>query len=68
MIKKPGQSGQNAIWDGPLSEKGRSLAPGNSRNNMKVLQAPCKYKPGPITMKTYKNQMSSGIPGLKSMK
>ena len=55
-MANPKQYGQNAIWDGPLSEKGRSLAPGNSRNNMKVLQAPCKY------------QMSSGIPGLKSMK
>ena len=51
-MANPKQYGQNAIWDGPLSEKGRSLAPGNSRNNMKA----------------YKNQMSSGIPGLKSMK
>tara|TARA_R110000744_G_scaffold109997_2_gene207616 strand:- start:79 stop:294 length:216 start_codon:yes stop_codon:yes gene_type:complete len=71
MIKKPGQSGQNAIWDGPLSEKGRATKPGNSRYGkdcMQILKAPTPYSPGTITTKTYENQMSSGTIGLSSMK
>ena len=69
MAKQPGQLGQNTIWDGPLSEVGRPLAKGNSRygeNCMQVLKAPTPYKAGPITTKTYKSQMSQGIPGLSS--
>ena len=71
MAKQPGQLGQNTIWDGPLSEVGRPLVKGNSRsgnNCMQILKAPTPYSPGPITTKTYKNQMSSGIVGLSSMK
>jgi len=70
-MKNPSQLGANAIWDGPLSEQGRPLAKGNSRsgeNCMQVLKAPTPYSPGPVTTKTYKNQMSSGISGLSSMK
>jgi uncharacterized ParB-like nuclease family protein len=67
MAKQPGQLGQNTIWDGPLSEVGRPLAKGNSRygdNCMEVLKAPTPYSPGPITTKTYKNQMSQSVLGL----
>jgi hypothetical protein len=70
-MKNPGQLGQNTIWDGPLSEVGRPLAKGNSRsgdNCMQILKSPTPYSPGPITTKTYKNQMSSEIVGLSSMK
>tara|TARA_R100000544_G_scaffold11743_1_gene5293 strand:- start:4 stop:216 length:213 start_codon:yes stop_codon:yes gene_type:complete len=70
-MKNPSQLGANAIWDGPLSEQGRPLAKGNSRsgdNCMQVLKAPTPYSPGPVTMKTYKSQMSSGISGLSLMK
>jgi len=70
-MKNPGQLGQNTIWDGPLSEVGRPLAKGNSRsgdNCMQILKAPTPYSPGPVTTKTYKNQMSSVIVGLSSMK
>ena len=69
MAKQPGQLGQNTIWDGPLSEVGRPLVKGNSRygdNCMQILKAPIHYSPGPITTKTYKSQMSQGIPGLSS--
>ena len=69
MVKQPGQLGQNTIWDGPLSEVGRPLAKGNPRygdNCMQVLKAPTPYSPGPVTTKTYKSQMSQGIPGLSS--
>ena len=51
-IKKPGQLGASAVWDGPLSEAGRSTLPGNSRygkNCMQVLKADTPYKMGPIT-------------------
>jgi len=71
MAKQPGQLGQNAIWDGPLSEQGRALLKGNSRygdNCMQLLKAPTPYSPGPVTAKTYKSQMSSGIAGLSSTK
>jgi len=71
MAKNPNQLGATTIWDGPLSEVGRPLAKGNSRsgsNCMQVLKAPTPYSPGPITTKTYKSQMSSGIIGLSSMK
>tara|TARA_R110000824_G_scaffold302151_1_gene490040 strand:+ start:446 stop:661 length:216 start_codon:yes stop_codon:yes gene_type:complete len=71
MAKQPGQLGQNTIWDGPLSEVGRPLAKGNSRsgdNCMQILKAPVPYSAGPITTKTYKNQMSSEVIGLSSMK
>jgi len=67
MAKQPGQLGQNTIWDGPLSEVGRPLAKGNSKygdNCMEVLKAPTPYSPGPITTKTYKNQMSQSVLGL----
>ena len=70
-MKNPSQLGATTIWDGPLSEVGRPLAKGNSRsgeNCMQVLKAPTPYSPGPVTMKTYKSQMSSGIEGLSSMK
>ena len=70
-MKNPSQLGASAIWDGPLSEQGRPLAKGNARsgdNCMQVLKAPTPYSPGPVTMKTYKNQMSSGTIGLSSMK
>ena len=46
MAKQPGQLGQNAIWDGPLSEAGRPLAKGNPRygeNCMQILKAPTPY-------------------------
>ena len=49
MAKQPGQLGQNTIWDGPLSEVGRPLAKGNSRNHMEVSKYPCSYKSGPIS-------------------
>ena len=71
MAKQPGQLGQNTIWDGPLSEVGRPLVKGNSRygdNCMQILKAPIPYSPGPITTKTYKNQMSQGISGLSLTK
>tara|TARA_R110002012_G_C11390478_1_gene584454 strand:- start:33 stop:200 length:168 start_codon:yes stop_codon:yes gene_type:complete len=51
-MKNPSQLGANTIWDGPLSEQGRSLAKGNSRsgdNCMQVLKSPSPYKAGPIT-------------------
>tara|TARA_R110000744_G_scaffold166385_1_gene283486 strand:- start:55 stop:291 length:237 start_codon:yes stop_codon:yes gene_type:complete len=54
MAIKKGQSGQSAIWDGPLSEKGRAVKPGNSRYGkdcMQILKAPTPYKPGPISSK-----------------
>jgi len=71
MAKNPNQLGASAIWDGPLSEAGRPLVKGNSRsgsNCMQILKAPTPYSPGPVTMKTYKSQMSIGIAGLSSMK
>jgi len=71
MAKNPNQLGATTIWDGPLSEVGRPLAKGNSRsgnNCMQVLKAPTPYSPGPVTTKTYKSQMSSGIVGLSSTK
>ena len=71
MAKNPNQLGATTIWDGPLSEVGRPLAKGNSRygeNCMQVLKAPTPYSPGPVTTKTYKSQMSKGIPGLSSTK
>ena len=52
MAKQPGQLGQNAIWDGPLSEAGRPLAKGNPRygmDPMQVLKADLPYKAGPIS-------------------
>tara|TARA_R110001599_G_scaffold121110_1_gene292421 strand:- start:59 stop:295 length:237 start_codon:yes stop_codon:yes gene_type:complete len=52
MAKQPGQYGQNAIWDGPLSEVGRPLAEGSSRtgdNCMQILKASTPYRPGPIS-------------------
>tara|TARA_R110001583_G_C5561075_1_gene401223 strand:+ start:861 stop:1073 length:213 start_codon:yes stop_codon:yes gene_type:complete len=70
-MKNPSQLGANTIWDGPLSEVGRPLAKGNSRsgdNCMQILKAPTPYSPGPVTTKTYKSQMSSGIVGLSSTK
>ena len=70
-MKNPSQLGANTIWDGPLSEVGRPLAKGNSRsgdNCMQILKAPTPYSPGPVTTKTYKSQMSSGIIGLSSTK
>ena len=69
MAKNPNQLGATTIWDGPLSEVGRPLVKGNSRygdNCMQILKAPTPYSPGPITTKTYKSQMSQGIPGLSS--
>ena len=71
MGKNPSQLGATTIWDGPLSEVGRPLAKGNSRsgeNCMQILKAPTPYSPGPITTKTYKNQMSSDIVSLSPMK
>ena len=62
MAKQPGQLGQNAIWDGPLQPS--NLVPGDSRYGMdpiQVLKADTPYKPGPITTKSYKNRISSGI-------
>ena len=44
-MKNPSQLGATTIWDGPLSEQGRSTSPGNSRNNMQVLKCPCKTSP-----------------------
>jgi uncharacterized ParB-like nuclease family protein len=44
-MKNPSQLGANTIWDGPLSEVGRPLAKGNSRNKMQVLKYPCKTSP-----------------------
>ena len=70
-MKNPSQLGATTIWDGPLSEVGRPLAKGNSRsgdNCMQVLKAPTPYSPGPVTAKTYKSQMSSGIIGLSVTK
>ena len=49
MAKNPNQLGATTIWDGPLSEVGRPLAKGNSRNHMEVSKYPCSYKPGPIS-------------------
>ena len=52
MMDKKGQSGQNTIWDGPLSEVGRATRPGNSRYGqdcMQILKSPTPYKAGPIT-------------------
>ena len=44
-MKNPSQLGANTMWDGPLSEVGRPLAKGNSRNKMQVLKYPCKSSP-----------------------
>ena len=52
MIKKPGQNGQNAIWDSGLANEGRTLVKGNSRygsNCMEVMKADTPYKAGPIS-------------------
>jgi|TARA_R110000796_G_scaffold195574_1_gene312143 hypothetical protein len=51
MAKNPNQLGATSIWDGPLSEIGRSTAPGNSRNHMEVLKSPTPYTAGPISSK-----------------
>ncbi len=62
MAKNPSQLGANAIWNGP--SKPTNLVPGNSRygaNCMKVSQAPVSYSPGPVTMKSYRNQGGGGI-------
>jgi len=70
-MKNPSQLGATTIWDGPLSEVGRPLVKGNSRsgdNCMQILKAPTPYSPGPVTTKTYKSQMSSGIAGLSLTK
>ena len=47
MAKNPNQLGATTIWDGPLSEVGRPLSKGNSRNCMQILKAPTPYSPGP---------------------
>ena len=51
--KSKGNSGANAIWDGPLSQAGRPHGKGSSSgiNGMKISQAPVSYTPGPITQK-----------------
>ena len=52
MIKKPGQNGQNAIWDSGLAKEGRTLVKGNSRygsNCMEVMKADTPYKAGPVS-------------------
>jgi hypothetical protein len=51
MAKNPNQLGATTIWDGPLSEVGRPLAKGNSRNHMEVSKYPCSYTDGPISSK-----------------
>ena len=59
-MKNPSQLGANAIWDGP--SKPTNLVPGNSRsgsNCMEILKAPTPYSPGPITMKSYRDQGGS---------
>ena len=70
MAKNPSQLGANAIWNGP--SKPTNLVPGNSRygsNCMKISQAPLPYSPGPVTMKSYRNQGGGGIAvGKKGMK
>jgi len=50
---KKGNTGENAIWDGPLSQAGRPHGKGSSSgiNGMKISQAPVSYTPGPITQK-----------------
>jgi len=62
MAKNPGQVGANATWDGP--HQPTNLKEGNPRYGMdpiQVLKADTPYKPGPITTKSYKNRISSGI-------
>jgi len=46
-------SGENSIWDGPLSQEGRPHGKGSSSgiNGMKISQAPISYSAGPITKK-----------------
>jgi hypothetical protein len=49
--KKKGNTGESAIWDGPLSQAGRPHGKGSSSgiNGMKISQAPVSYTAGPIT-------------------
>ncbi len=56
MIAKPtggaqGAIGENALWDGPLSQMGRPHGKGSSSgaNGMSVLKYPTPYEPKPIT-------------------
>jgi hypothetical protein len=51
--KSKGAIGSSAIWDGPLSEVGRSKGKGSSSgiNGMQISKAYVKYCPGPITSK-----------------
>jgi hypothetical protein len=49
--KASGEVGENALWDGPLSQMGRPHGKGSSSgiNGMQVLKYPCSYEAGPIT-------------------
>lgn len=50
---KTGSTGSSAIWDGPLSEVGRSKGKGSSSGitGMQISKADVKYSAGPITSK-----------------
>ena len=57
-VKLDQQSGSSAIWNGPLSEKGRAVKPGNPRyglDPMQVLKADTPYKAGAISSKAQAN-------------
>ena len=54
--KLDGQVGENAVWDGPLSQVGRLHGEGSSSGiyGMKLKNAGVPYSPGPITLKAQK--------------
>ena len=51
-----GNVGQNVIWDGPLSQEGRTHGKGSSSGitGMKLKLAKVDYSAGPITAKAQK--------------
>ena len=54
--KRGGIVGENAIWDGPLSQIGRPHGEGRSSGiyGMKLKLDETPYSPGPITLKAQK--------------
>jgi hypothetical protein len=55
-VEKPGVSGLNHLWDGPLDKSGYPKGQGSSsgKNGMKLKMADCgcdSYSPTPITQR-----------------
>lgn len=52
-MEKPGVSGLNHLWDGPLDMTAYPKGEGSSsgKNGMKLKLAGCKYDPSPITQR-----------------